>query len=169
MDNTSYMKRPYIYTLSLLLSLASLHASPQEVILRELTSNHFIDVIDSDLLSKDYGEEMVIKIEEGTKLPIKLKIASPILSIENIDSPPLLVVNKTFYIKIMSRLAGTGCFYYDVELDGDTPPHFLFSHDAEEWLSFEDFFEGSLNTAIIADEETHEPTASISVDMRFKQ
>lgn len=145
---------------------AQLH-SGQEITMSELTNNHFVNVIDSNILSKEYGEETIVKVEAGTKLPLKLDISGPLLSIEHSASPPILVVDQTFYIKILPLLAPNGCIY----CGGDEPigsPQFLFSHDALCWSSFEEFFGGTLNTSVIIDEETAQPVANISLDVQLK-
>jgi|GEM_PF-1549360 len=162
------MKAPCICTLSILLTTACLQAIPHEILLRELTSNHFVDTIDSEIISKEYGEETIIKIEEGTRLPLQFHIEGPILSIENTESSPVLVVHETFYVKILPAPAKAGCFYCDGEMGIDSSTQFFFSHDTLEWRSFEEFFGGSLKANIAKDEFTQALTANISLDVQFR-
>lgn len=148
---------------------ANLYGGPREVLLQELTMNHFVGVGDANFLDYTSSEGVVIKVEAGTKLPLRINVNGPIISLEQGALQAVLVIHKTFYIKALPVVAEAECTYCDAAETAETQPQFLFSQDNLSWYSFEEFFGGTLNTSLVPDDVSSKPIAEISLDIEFKQ
>jgi hypothetical protein len=147
---------------------AHLHGGAREVLLQELTMNHFANVSDTHFMDDHSSEGIVVKIEAGTKIPLKMNVNGSVISLQQETLPAVLVIHKTFYIKALP-LEATGCTYCGTEETAAVQPQFLFSQDKASWYNFEEFFGGMLHTSLVLDEVTSTPIAEISIDVEFKQ
>jgi hypothetical protein len=136
----------------------------KEFFLHEMTHQDFVEVFDN------HAPSAIIKIEEGTKLPIILSTNSNIFSIEVSENATAnLVIEKLLYIKVTHTTQGADCSLCEGSSEEEEPTsEMLFSQDQVTWKSFEDMFSGHIFTGVSTDEQNPYPTAKLSLGLEFR-
>jgi hypothetical protein len=135
----------------------------KEYLLNEMTHQDFIEIFDK------HAPSTIIKIEEGTKLPISITSNSSVFSIElSEDCYSSFVINKPLYVKVQNSPTSEDCSLCSGDSSGAFETTMLFSQDQQSWKPFEELFTGNIFTGITTDEQHLYPTAKISVDLEFR-
>ena len=156
-------------SLSLLTTLPSYSTQERTVLFQEMTEEDLLDLLQDPSL-------IIIKIDEGTNLPIKLTVNSPVIAFESANPLGTLVVKEPFYIK-MEAFEGFSheALEEAADLSIDSLKEFLmkntqllFSLDQITWKSFEGFLGGNLQANIFIEEDSKQPITEFLLDLYFK-
>lgn len=120
-----------------------------------------LEEADCEALFGESGGSVVVYLEEGTRLSIKMDAKGDFFSIENLEEGATLTVHKPFYMKMASIPEDS------MTEENLQPFYFEFSHDQVEWKSFQEFFGGSVNASFDPNAETKQ--INFSVDVNFKK
>ena len=116
---------------------------------------------DIDALFEDLNGSLIIYLQEGTKLSLKMVAKSDFFSIEHLDQGASIVVNKPFYMRVSSQECTIP------ELEGLPNFEFEFSHDCETWKNYSDFFGGVISLDYNPNEDAKQ--ISVSIDLNLKE
>jgi hypothetical protein len=156
-------------SLCLITNIPSYSVEDHTILFQEMTEEDLLDL----LLDPSFK---IIKVSEGTNLPIKLTINSPVLAFESTNPLGTVVVKEPFYIK-MKTFEGFSheALEEAADLSIDNLKDFLakttqllFSLDQITWKSFDSFLEGNLQANIVIEEASKQPMAEFLFDLYFK-
>lgn len=148
---------------ALFLSINLFSEETKQFLLHEMTQENFTEIVQNKAIS------YVIKIEEGTRLPINLEANGTLFSIEHSKNAlTVVVINKPVYVKISYAKADLDCSLCGSPGSEEPKLQMEFSQDQITWKSFKDSFTGNIFAGISTDEESPVPAAKLSFDLDFK-
>ncbi|MEI8300760.1 MAG: hypothetical protein WCG10_04010 [Chlamydiota bacterium] len=156
-------------SLSLLTNIPNYSSEEHTVLFQEMTEEDLLDLLQDP-------SSTIIKIDEGTNLPIKLTINSPVIAFESASPLGTLIVKEPFYVK-METFEGFSheALEEAADLSIDSLKEFLmkntqllFSLDQITWKNFESFLGGNLQANIFVEEDSKQPMAEFLFDLYFK-
>lgn len=156
-------------SLCLLTNIPSYSTEDRTILFQEMTEEDLLDLLQDP-------SSTIIKIDEGTNLPIKLTMNSPVIAFDSASPLGTLVVKEPFYIK-METFEGFSheALEEAADLSIDSLKEFLmnntqllFSLDQVSWKTFEGFLGGNLQANIVIEEDSKQPMAEFLLDLYFK-
>ncbi len=156
-------------SLCLLTTVPSYSTEDRTILFQEMTEEDLLDLLQNP-------SSIIIKIDEGTNLPIKLTMNSPVIAFDSANPLGALVVKEPFYIK-METFEGFSheALEEAADLSIDSLKEFLinntqllFSLDQVSWKNFEGFLGGNLQANIVIEEDSKQPMAEFLLDLYFK-
>ncbi|MBM3192378.1 MAG: hypothetical protein FJZ63_07005 [Chlamydiae bacterium] len=165
------MKKLWVLASALSLTAGTLVCSDEPRIVSSLTMTEedFLDLLQDPT-------SLQIRVEEGTRFSLRLKVNSPVVDLEAENPLGTVVVKAPFYVKL-DTFEG---FSHEAleeacELSVDALKEFLmkntqllFSLDQITWKSFDTLLGGNLQANIFTEETTRQHVVDFLLDLHLK-